>query len=420
MAIDPRLIMSPQFAEHLWLTSASNGITGYYINKKGQAGGPDNTYNGGELKMGGNEDRIIKNILNAVSGTDILNFKKEKKRKNSQWDITKVNGFAESDSLQGIATSPNWGWDIYFKDERGTGKKLGRFEFQLIHHEIGHSIGLSHPGNNGTNPNYSMADTVMSYNVVVDSNNAVVPFGYTTSDASAIRGWWNDSGFEKLENTKPEDVGDFKVIQPDVDDHDHADHSHFKLETERKPFPSIQLDLNQKNKDFNKIWIENSQQISDKLRTRRGGSSPLVVDLSKDDDIVDFNNWTGDGLDSDVSVGHLLVKGKAGDDTFILRGNERFKNGIIGKDLVISGGKGFDTVIIDSAFDFPNAKAGELLGNKVIRFFGDTQKIDLGGGKKVINADPQQGVIIRNDVDMIRIGDQDFTFNQLYDLVKGM
>ena len=108
MAVDPRLIMSGQFAEHLWLTSASNGTTNYFINKKGKRGGPDNTYEGGEVKMGKNEDRTIKNILSSVSTTDILNFKQEKNRKYSQWDITKVSGFSDSNSkaTSSVATFP--------------------------------------------------------------------------------------------------------------------------------------------------------------------------------------------------------------------------------------------------------------------------------------------------------------------------
>ena len=78
MAVDPRLLMSAQFAEHLWLTSASDGTTSYFINKKGKDYS-DATWIGGGMKMGRSEKRLIKNILSAVSGTDILNFKSTKK-----------------------------------------------------------------------------------------------------------------------------------------------------------------------------------------------------------------------------------------------------------------------------------------------------------------------------------------------------
>lgn len=414
MAVDPRLIMSGQFAEHLWLTSASDGTTNYFINKKGERGGPDNTYEGGEMKMGKNEDRIIKNILSSVSTTDILNFKQEKNRKYSQWDITKVAAFSESNSMQGIATSPNWGWDIYFKDELGKG--LGKFEYQLLHHEIGHSIGLSHPGERPTNPIYSQADTVMSYNVVYDNNGNVVPYGFTSSDGSAIMSWWNTSGFIKQEDNKPENVGSFNVYTPEIDDDSH-NHAQMKFEIETKSFPIIKLDAQEAEGDFSEIWESNAISIAKKIRTRRGSTTPLVVNFGKDDDVIDFTNWSGDGLPSDVTAGHLVVKGQKGDDTFILRGNKAFEDGLFGKDLVVSGGKGNDLAIIDDAFDFPNSKAGHLAGQKVIRFYGDTQPIETEDGRKVVYSDSKQGVIIRSDVEQIQIGDSTYTFNELFDIV---
>lgn len=122
-------------------------------------------------------------------------------------------------------------------------------------------------------------------------------------------------------------------------------------------------------------------------------------------------------MPSDVSVGHLVVKGQKGDDTFVLRGNKAFEDGLFGKDLVISGGKGNDLAIIDDAFDFPNAKAGHLAGQKVIRFYGDTQPIETEDGRKVVYSDSKQGVIIRSDVEQIQIGGSVYTFNELFDIV---
>lgn len=414
MAVDPRLIMSGQFAEHLWLTSASDGTTKYFINRKGKTGGPDNTYLGGEMKISKIEDRTIKNILSSVSTTDILNFEQEKNRKYTQWDITKVKKFSESNSLQGIATHPSWGWDIYFKDENK--KKLGKFEFQLLHHEIGHSIGLSHPGENPVNPMYSQADTVMSYNIVYDNNGNVVPFGYTSSDANAIMSWWNTSGFVKQEDNQPEDVGSFNVYSPEIEDDSH-NHDQMKFEIETKPFPVIKINVEVTEGDFSEAWASNAISIAKKIRGRRGNTTPLVVKFSKDDDIIDFTNWSGDGLPSDVSVGHLVVRGRKGDDTFVLRGNKAFENGLFGKDLVISGGKGNDLAIIDDAFDFPNSKAGHLAGQKVIRFYGDTQPIETEDGRKVVYSDSLQGVIIRSDVEQIQIGESTYKFNELFDII---
>lgn len=403
--------MSAQFAEHLWLTSASNGNTSYFINKKG-ADYSDAVWEGGGMKMGGSEQRIVKNILDAVSGTDILNFKQTNDRRYSQWDIKKVTGLGGSTA--GVAESPSWGWDIYFRDE--IGKKLSRFEYQLIHHEIGHSIGLSHPGERPTNPAYSQADTVMSYNVVVDRNGAVVPYGFTSSDASALRNWWNTSGFEKQEYNQAESVGDFEVIQAGSDiEHDH---NHFNLS--KSDFPVYKVKSTGEEVNFSKVWADNESKISKIIRDKANGSSPMAVELDNKDNIIDFQDWKGDGLEEGVNIGHLLVKGRSGDDTFILRGAELFEDRAFAKDLVISGGRGFDTVTLESAFDYPNAKAGMLVGQKVIRFFGDSEEVEIMDGAKVIHADRQQGVIIRSDVEQINVDGNPYTFNELYEIVQDM
>ena len=403
--------MSPQFAEHLWLTSASDGITSYFINKKG-ADYQDAVQTGGGMKMGGSEQRIVQNILSAVSGTDILNFKQTKDRRYSQWDIKKVKSFGGT--LAGVAEHPSWGWDVYFRDENN--KELSKFEYQLIHHEIGHTIGLSHPGERPTNPAYSQADTVMSYNVVVDSNNAVVPYGFTSSDASAIRNWWNTSGFEQQEYNQPESVGDFEVVQAETD-HD-AEHNHFNMRTSK--FPTYKVKSDSQEIDFSQYWNENKGEISKIIRDKANGSSPLIAKFDSNDNIVDFQGWKGDGFEEGVSIGHLLLKGRGGDDTFILRGTELFEEGVFAKDLVVSGGRGFDTVVLDSAFDYPNTKAGMLAGQNVIRFFGDSKEVEIMDGAKVIHADMEQGVIIRNDVEEIKIGGKDYTFDELYDIVQNM
>ena len=320
----------------------------------------------------------------------------------------------DSSSLAGVAEHPSWGWDVYFRDSLK--KKVGRFEYQLIHHEVGHTIGLSHPGERPTNPSYSQADTVMSYNVVVDRNGAVVPYGFTSSDASAIRNWWNTSGFEQQDYIKPESVGDFEVIQADSD----MDHGHNHFEIRKPQMPVYKLGKSGNTIDFAEVWAEKADKITSILNRKSNGSSPMIVKLSLSDDSIDLGDWSGSGLDDGVSVGHLLIKGRGGDDEFVLRGNKIFGDDIYAKDLVVSGGRGVDTVILDDAFDFPNAKAGMLAGNKVIRFFGESEQVEILDGAKVINADKQQGVIIREDVQQIQVLGEMLSFGNLYDAVQAL
>ena len=75
---------------------------------------------------------------------------------------------------------------------------------------------------------------------------------------------------------------------------------------------------------------------------------------------------------------------------------------------------------MDSAFDYPNAKAGMLAGQKLIRFFGNSEEVEIMDGAKVIHADMEQGVIIRNDVEEIEINGVNYTFDELYGIVQNM
>ena len=67
-------------------------------------------------------------------------------------------------------------------DIEGASKKFNELDtISTIWHELGHTVGLTHPDDYGYNPDFNQLDTVMSYNITQPPN----PY-YTDADRAAL------------------------------------------------------------------------------------------------------------------------------------------------------------------------------------------------------------------------------------------
>ncbi len=203
MGIAPELILDDAdtlaLLRQLFARSGSTYVVRYGL---ASAGVDTGSLTGGDeagtaaLAFSGEEEVFIESVLNRLAGVIAIQPQRSTDAASS-FQLASVARVQGEDSITGITYSgfttegspprllPQESYvviELELSDDRG----LSAREKGAIVHELGHALGLKHPGGNPSDPAYSDRDTIMSYNILGDQPAT----WFSDSDLDALRRIW--------------------------------------------------------------------------------------------------------------------------------------------------------------------------------------------------------------------------------------
>lgn len=164
------------WAQHLYNASGRDGIVEYNIL---EAPGSGYAKNAG---VSAEEAAFIRSVFNYIDSITGLTFRETNDILRSDIHVMSVYAYAEAGTL-GVTKIRPWGFKVSWLDELGPTLTIN--EAETILHEIGHTIGLDHPFDDGFYAGATSWDSVMSYNDFDPAFN-----GFSALDIAAIQQMW--------------------------------------------------------------------------------------------------------------------------------------------------------------------------------------------------------------------------------------